>query len=157
MTICGQLRPIANLHLLLCVQVLERIFRHDNVQDSRYRSKNASHITTEFNVRFGRTQGSLENSLHTKGIYCADHGTYIDPALREIYDVYKATLLMPSNRDRDAYDSVWAIIDDGCVSCSRSKAWRQNAEAKMKVLGLHFSPLHKKATTFNGTGRSTKN
>ena len=59
--------------------------------------------------------------------------------------------------DPTAYDGVWAIIDDGCNSCSRSKAWRRNAEAKMKVLGLHPCSLHKKATTFNGTGRNTKN
>ena len=26
------------------------------------------------------------NRLHTKGIYHADHGTYIDSVLREIYD-----------------------------------------------------------------------
>ena len=57
----------AHPHLLLCVQrnvkkVLaqgfERIFRQGNVEDSRYRSKNASHITTGFNARFRRTQGS---------------------------------------------------------------------------------------------------
>ena len=59
--------------------------------------------------------------------------------------------------DPTAYDGVWAIIDDGCNSCSRSKAWRRNAEAKMKVLGLHTCSLHKKATTFNGTRRNTKN
>ena len=50
-------------------------------------------------------------------------------------------------------DGVWAIID----SCCHVEVWRQNAEAKMKVLGLHPTSLHKKATTFNGTGRSTKN
>ena len=59
--------------------------------------------------------------------------------------------------DPTAYDGVWAIIDDGCNSCSRSKAWRQNAEAKMKVLGLHPISLHKKATTFNDVGTSTTN
>ena len=56
--------------------------------------------------------------------------------------------------DPAAYDGVWAIMDDGCNSCSRSKAWRQNAEAKMKGFG---TLLHEKATTFSGTGRSTKN
>ena len=167
-------------------------------------------------------------------IFCADHGTYIDSVLREIYDAYEAarstsshcgggladrvpkrqpdlatrmmleqasfssncgdyeqsTILQLSlgcidravesitkfvsvrersthsedditlslrDVDSTADDGVWAILDDGCNSCSRSKAWRQNAEAKMKVFGLHPISLHKKATTFNGTGRSTKN
>ena len=40
-----------------------------------------------------------ENSLHTKGIYCADHGTYIDSVLREIYDAYKAARSTPPNCD----------------------------------------------------------
>ena len=33
--------------------------------------------------------------------------------------------------------------------------WRQNAEAKMKVLGHHPIWVHRKATTFNGVGTST--
>ena len=33
--------------------------------------------------------------------------------------------------------------------------WRENAETKMKVLGLHFIWLKRKATTFNGVGTST--
>ena len=37
--------------------------------------------------------------------------------------------------DPAAYDGVWAIIDDGCNSCSY-EAWRQNDEATMKVLCL---------------------
>ena len=64
-----------------------------------------------------------------------------------------------SSRDVDstAYDGVWAIIDDGCSSGSHNRAWRHNIEAKMKVFGLHPISLHKKTTTFNDTGRTTKN
>ena len=54
--------------------------------------------------------------------------------------------------DRIADDGVWATIDDGCNSCSYGEVRRQNAEAKMKVLGLHPIWLHRKATTFNGNG-----
>ena len=39
--------------------------------------------------------------------------------------------------DPTAYDGVWAIVDDGCNSCSHNRARRQNAAAKTKVLGLH--------------------
>ena len=39
--------------------------------------------------------------------------------------------------DSIADDGVWAIIDDGCNSCCCCEVWRQNAEAKMKVLGFH--------------------
>ena len=46
--------------------------------------------------------------------------------------------------DLTAYDGVWAIIDDRCNSCSRSKAWRESAEAKMKVLGLHPTSLQQR-------------
>ena len=31
--------------------------------------------------------------------------------------------------DPAAYDGVWAIIHDGCNSCSHNRAWRQNAVA----------------------------
>ena len=54
-----------------------------------------------------------------------------------------------------ADEGVWAIIDDGCNSCCHGEVWRQNAEAKMKVLGFHPIWLHRKATTFNGVGTST--
>ena len=54
-----------------------------------------------------------------------------------------------------ADDCVWAIIDDGYNNCCNGEVWRQNAEAKMKVLGLHPIWLHRKATTFNGVGTST--
>ena len=59
--------------------------------------------------------------------------------------------------DRTAYDGVGAIVVDGCNSCSHNRARRQNAVAKMKDLGLYPISSHKKATTFNGTVRSTKN
>ena len=52
-------------------------------------------------------------------------------------------------------EGVWAIKDDGCNSCSHGEVWRQNAEAKMKVLDLHPIWLHRRATTFNGVGTST--
>ena len=39
--------------------------------------------------------------------------------------------------DPIADDGVSAIIDDGCNGCYDGEVWRQNAEAKMKVLGLH--------------------
>ena len=57
--------------------------------------------------------------------------------------------------DTVADDGVWAIIDDGCNRCCHGEVWRQNAEAKMKALGLHPIWLHRKATTFNGVGTST--
>ena len=50
---------------------------------------------------------------------------------------------------------VWAIRDDGCNSCRHGEVWRQNAETKMKVLGLRPIWLHRKATTPNGVGTST--
>ena len=52
-------------------------------------------------------------------------------------------------------EGVRANIDDGCNSCCHGEVWRQNAEAKMKVLGLHSIWLHRKATPFNGVGTST--
>ena len=45
------------------------------------------------------TCSKRENRPHTRGIYCADHETYIDSVLREIYDAYKAARPMQSNRD----------------------------------------------------------
>ena len=57
--------------------------------------------------------------------------------------------------DPIADEGVWAIIDDGCNSCCHGEVWRQNAETKTKVLGLHPICLHAKATTFNGVGTST--
>ena len=57
--------------------------------------------------------------------------------------------------DPIADDGVWAIIDDGCNSSCHGEVWRQNAEAKMKVLGLNPIWLHwTSATTFNGVGTS---
>ena len=51
-------------------------------------------------------------------------------------------------------DGVWAIIDEGCNRCCHGEVWRQNAEAKMKVLGLYPIWLHRKVT-FNCVGTST--
>ena len=47
------------------------------------------------------------------------------------------------------------MIDDGCNSCCHGGAWRQSAEAKMKVLCFHPIWLHRKTITFNGVGTST--
>ena len=54
-----------------------------------------------------------------------------------------------------ADEGVWAMRDDECNSCCHGEVWRQNAEAKMKVLGLYPIWQHRKATTFNGVGTST--
>ena len=47
-------------------------------------------------------------------------------------------------------EDFWAIKDDGCNSCCHGEVWRQNAEAKMKVLRLQPIWIHKRATTFIG-------
>ena len=57
--------------------------------------------------------------------------------------------------DPIADDGVWAIIDEECNSCCHGEVWRQNAEAKMNILGVHPIRLYRKATTFNGVGTST--
>ena len=60
---------------------------------------------THHTSRLGSITGSKtradpgENSLQTRGIYRADHGTYIDSVLRGIYDAYKAARSTPSNCD----------------------------------------------------------
>ena len=59
--------------------------------------------------------------------------------------------------DLIADEGVWAIVDDGCNSCCHGEVWRQNAEVKMKVVGLHPIFLHRKAATFNDVGTSTTN
>ena len=43
----------------------------------------------------------------------------------------------------------------GVTCCCHGEVWRQNAEAKMKVLRFRIVWLHRKATTFNGVGTST--
>ena len=40
--------------------------------------------------------------------------------------------------DPSADEGVWAIKDDGSNSCCHGEVCRQNAEAKMKVLGLRL-------------------
>ena len=57
--------------------------------------------------------------------------------------------------DPIANEGVWLILNDQCNSCCHGKVWRQNAEAKMKVLRLQPIWIHRKATTFNGVGTST--
>ena len=52
--------------------------------------------------------------------------------------------------DPIADQGVWAIVDDGCRSCCHGEVWRQNAEAKAKVLRRHPICVHRNATTFNG-------
>ena len=42
-------------------------------------------------------------------------------------------------------DGVWATVDEGRNSCCHGEVWRQNAEAKMKVLVFHPIWLHRKA------------
>ena len=54
--------------------------------------------------------------------------------------------------DPIAAEGVWATVDDGCNSGCHGEVWRQNVEAKIKVLHLW---LHRRATTFNGIGTST--
>ena len=58
--------------------------------------------------------------------------------------------------DPIADEGVPAIIDDGCNNCCHGEVWRQNAETKMKVLGLHPIWLHRKTTACNGVGTSAR-
>ena len=57
--------------------------------------------------------------------------------------------------DPNADEGVWAIKDYGCNICCHGEVWRQNAEAKMKVLRLQPIWKHRKATSFKGVGTST--
>ena len=57
--------------------------------------------------------------------------------------------------DPIADEGVWAIEDDGCNSCCHGEVWRQNAEAKMKVLRLQPIWVDRKVTIFNCVGTST--
>ena len=79
-------------------QGFESIFRQDNVQAVR-EMRHTSRLDSMTGSKTRADPG--ENSLHTKGIYCADHGTFIDSVLREIYDAYKAARSRPSNCDGD--------------------------------------------------------
>ena len=49
-------------------------------------------------------------------------------------------------------ERVWAIVDDGCNSCCHGELWRRNAENKTHHKGLRAVWLHRKVTTFNGSG-----
>ena len=75
----------------------KRIFRRDNGQDSWNRSKSASYITTGFKARLRNTHGSQGKQSTYERDFCADHGTYIDSVLREIYDAYGAARSTSSN------------------------------------------------------------
>ena len=57
--------------------------------------------------------------------------------------------------DPIADEGVWAIINKGVTVVVMVKSGRQNAEAKMKGLGLHRIWLHRKATTLSCVGTST--
>ena len=57
--------------------------------------------------------------------------------------------------DPIADEGVWAMRDDGCNSCCHGQVWRQNAEAKKRVLRLQTVWVHRKGTTFKGVGAST--
>ena len=209
----------AHPHPLLCVRVSAKSYlaRVRKNISSRQRARFVGPFEKmPHTSRLDSTTGSKtradpgENSLHSNGLQCADHGTYSDSVLREIYDAFKSARSTPSNCDgrladhvlkrqpdlatnmtseqaslslkgyyeqstilqlslvcicqavepiiefvsirvrsmhsddnqtlsrRDvgptAHDGVWAIIDDGCNSCSHSEVWRKNAEAAVKVL-----------------------
>ena len=51
-------------------------------------------------------------------------------------------------------EGVWAIVDDGCNSCTHSKEWRLNAEEKWKKLGFKCYMSDSKTTKFTGIGTS---
>ena len=57
--------------------------------------------------------------------------------------------------DPIAAEGVRAILDGGCNSGCHGEVWRQNAETKMKVMGLRPFWLHRTATIFCGVGTST--
>ena len=106
------------------------------------------------------SDGDYEQSMMVQlFLDCVDRATASSTAIvsfREQPMHFKdnQTLNLPEV-DPIAGEGVWAIEDDGCNSCCHGKVRRQNAEAKMKVLGLHPIWLHRKATTFNGVGTST--
>ena len=47
---------------------------------------------------------------------------------------------------------VWAIVDEGCNSCTHSDAWRINAQEKWKKLGFAPYLVDSKTTKFAGVG-----
>jgi len=47
---------------------------------------------------------------------------------------------------------VWALVDDGCNSCTHSDAWRLNAEEKWNKLGFSSYLKDSKITKFTGVG-----
>ena len=47
---------------------------------------------------------------------------------------------------------VWAIVDEGCNSCTHSDAWRENAEKKWNKLGFNSYLKSSAITKFSGVG-----
>ena len=97
----------AHRQLLLCVS--ERMRRVISRQHSRFVGpfdKCVIHRDwTQRQVQKTRADPS-GNSLHTKGICCADHGTYTNSVQREFYDAYMAACSTQSNCDGGLEDHV---------------------------------------------------
>ena len=51
-------------------------------------------------------------------------------------------------------EGVWAIVDDGCNSCTHSREWRLNAEEKWAKRGFKCYLKDGKVTKFTGIGSS---
>jgi len=49
-------------------------------------------------------------------------------------------------------EGVWAIVDDGCNSCTHSLPWRLNAEEKWRKQGFKAYLKNAKVTKFTGVG-----
>ena len=156
---------------LILFRVRSAMFSRQHVQHLRTAMKNLRIVNRR--TRRSRSDNStmMEHvSLRTDGYYeqsamiqllldCVDRATVPSTAFvsfREqpmhFNDNQTLTLRFV---DPIADDGVWAIIDDGSNSCCHGEVWRQNAEAKMKVLGTHPIWLHRKATNFNGVETST--
>jgi hypothetical protein len=59
--------------------------------------------------------------------------------------------------DPFTHPGVWAIVDDGCNSCTHSEKWRLNAMAKWKKLGFAPYLRDSKSTNFSGVGERKTN
>ena len=49
-------------------------------------------------------------------------------------------------------EGVWAIVDDGCNSCTHSDYWHNNAISKWEKLGFMSFLKHDRTTSFKGVG-----
>ena len=49
-------------------------------------------------------------------------------------------------------DGIWAVVDEGCNSCTHSEVWRKNLEMKCDKLGFKPVQLNTKVTQFTGVG-----